>query len=118
MDYKPGLHILLTITANDKNKLCQLKSWSNFIDLLIKEHDLNCLGSVEHSFENSGGFTAVHCLTESHLSIHTWPEFGVCTCDVFLSNFMRDNSGKVKAISNSIINYFESSQFEIKEITR
>ena len=118
MVYQPGLHILLTITPSNNNKLVSLDEWIVFIGSQIHKHQLHDLGSVQHSFDNSGGFTAIHCLTESHISIHTWPEFNLCTCDVFLSNFKRDNSQKVKAISNAIIDYFESKNFDLKEISR
>lgn len=90
----------------------------HFVDVLVKEHNLQSLGHVEHSFPDSGGYTAVHCLTESHISIHTWPEFNLCTCDVFLSNFKRDNTAIVKQIGESIISYFESVRFDLKEINR
>jgi S-adenosylmethionine decarboxylase len=117
MNYKPGLHILLTVTPTHTEKLWSPKEWMLLIEQQIDKHDLKDLGNVSHSF-NSGGFTAVHCLTESHISIHTWPEFNVCTCDIFLSNFMRDNSEKVRAISNAVIDYFGSKQIDIKEISR
>ncbi len=36
----------------------------------------------EHPFEG-GGLTAVMLLSESHASIHTYPEFGACFVDLF-----------------------------------
>jgi S-adenosylmethionine decarboxylase len=117
MTYKPGLHILLTVNPVHSEKLCLPEEWMSLIKQQVEKHGLMDLGAVRHSFE-SGGFTAVHCLTESHISIHTWPEFNVCTCDIFLSNFMRDNSSKVKAISEAIIDHFGSGHVNIKEISR
>lgn len=118
MPYHPGLHILLTINIASNSKLKDAGEWIRFIDTLIARHQLQSLGHIEHTFEGSGGYTAVHCLTESHISIHTWPEFGLCTCDVFLSNFKRDNSPIVRAISEAIVAYFESGSFTVNEITR
>ena len=118
MNYNPGLHILLTITPAVNNKLKLVDDWISFIDTLIEKHHLQSLGNIKHSFAELGGYTAVHCLTESHISIHTWPEFNLCTCDVFLSNYKKDNSAIVKAISAAILDYFGAVKFELKEITR
>lgn len=118
MDYKPGLHILLTTRDVSAIKLTDLKSWNSLIKKLISHYGLHCLGTVEHTFSESGGYTAVHCLTESHISIHTWPEHNLCTCDIFLSNFNKDNRETVKQIAKSILDFFESSNFDLKEIER
>lgn len=40
------------------------------------------LGKVEHTFD-SNGFTAVVLLSESHASIHTYPEYNACFVDLF-----------------------------------
>lgn len=36
-----------------------------------------------HDFGNDGGITGVAVLSESHISIHTWPELGYAAIDVF-----------------------------------
>lgn len=118
MDYKPGLHILLTTREVSVIKLTDLNGWIRHIEKLISQYGLNCLGKVEHSFRESGGYTAVHCLTESHISIHSWPEHNLCTCDIFLSNYNKDNRQTVKQIAKAILEFFESSNFDLKEIER
>jgi S-adenosylmethionine decarboxylase len=40
------------------------------------------LSSSSHKFEPQG-VTAILLLSESHISIHTWPEKGFATCDIF-----------------------------------
>jgi S-adenosylmethionine decarboxylase len=37
-----------------------------------------------HRFASSGGITGVAVLAESHISIHTWPEFAYAAVDVFM----------------------------------
>ncbi len=118
MDYQPGTHILLTIRNANNIKLRDTAAWMRLIDDLVKRFELQCLGQVEHTFSDSGGYTAVHCLTESHISIHTWPEYNLCTCDVFLSNFKRSNDLRAKNISETIISYFESINYELTDIKR
>lgn len=37
-----------------------------------------------HSFGPGQGITGVVLLAESHISIHTWPEFGFVAADIFM----------------------------------
>ncbi|HEY8189157.1 MAG TPA: adenosylmethionine decarboxylase, partial [Micavibrio sp.] len=37
-----------------------------------------------HSFGEGAGITGVAVLSESHISIHTWPEIGFAALDVFM----------------------------------
>jgi S-adenosylmethionine decarboxylase len=37
-----------------------------------------------HRFGESGGITGVVLLAESHMSIHTWPEFEFAAADIFM----------------------------------
>jgi S-adenosylmethionine decarboxylase len=41
------------------------------------------LHEVAHRFEHQG-VTALALLSESHISVHTWPELGYAACDVFM----------------------------------
>jgi S-adenosylmethionine decarboxylase len=42
------------------------------------------LGSNWHHFGEGFGVTGVVMLSESHMSIHTWPEHGLATIDVYM----------------------------------
>jgi S-adenosylmethionine decarboxylase len=114
--YTPGLHILATFSSG-AGKLNDSAYCKYLFDALIQDLQLTKVGEVYHSFEN-GGFTAVVCLTESHVSIHTWPEFNVATFDVFLSNFQKDNSGKVRIFFERTIAGFEGTVISKQEIYR
>jgi S-adenosylmethionine decarboxylase len=37
-------------------------------------------------------------LAESHLAVHTWPELGAVTLDVYVCNLGGDNSGRAEAL--------------------
>ncbi|RZL53770.1 MAG: S-adenosylmethionine decarboxylase, partial [Pedobacter sp.] len=56
--------------------------------------------------------------TESHLSIHTWPEFKLATFDIFLSNYQKDNTQKVKKIYKSVLAFFDGKELQKNEIVR
>ena len=52
------------------------------------------------------GVTGVVLLAESHLAIHTWPELGGVTLDVYVCNYGADNSGKAEALMAALITAF------------
>lgn len=53
-----------------------------------------------------GGVTGTVLLAESHLAIHTWPETGSVTIDVYVCNFSADNSGKARRLMEGVIDAF------------
>ena len=117
MPYKPGLHILSTFKTENTNLLGASSGCRPFFESLVKEHGLQEVGNVYHDFDG-GGFTAVLCLTESHLSIHTWPEFGLATFDVFLSNYQKENDGKVRDIYQQVLDFFQGETTHLQEVKR
>lgn len=117
MKYKPGLHILAEFSTDNDQLLYSSASCRNLFSDLIASYGLAKVGEVYHDFDN-GGFTAVVCLTESHLSIHTWPEFKLATFDIFLSNYQKDNTDKVKAIYQEVLLFFEGTEKQKTEIVR
>ncbi|WP_460671830.1 S-adenosylmethionine decarboxylase family protein [Larkinella ripae] len=104
--YRPGLHILSTFEA-PLPALTNPERCRQAFDRLVLELELAKVGEVYHAFPN-GGFTAVLCLTESHVSVHTWPENGLATFDVFLSNFQHDNTAKVRRFYAETLRFFEA----------
>ena len=50
-----------------------------------------------------GGVTGTVLLAESHLAIHTWPETGNVTIDVYVCNFSADNSPKAQVLMDGVM---------------
>ncbi len=117
MKYSPGLHILSEFSSSKNIQLSNYSDSKIFFDGLIKENQLEKVGEVYYDFPN-GGFTAVICLTESHLSIHTWPEFKLATFDIFLSNYQKDNTEKVRSIYKDVLIYFAGVEIRKTEVVR
>ena len=106
-NYSPGLHQLLTLKVSDVNLLTSLESFLNFSNDLIQREDLKIVGTSSHQFDTNG-YTAAICLMESHICIHTWPEFNQLTLDIYLCNYLKDNSDKVFKIGNAFKTYFNA----------
>lgn len=105
MSYHPGLHIVATLSCPSTVSLESYEGFKQLAGQLVNQHGLAQLGEVFHNF-SPGGFTGVVCLSESHLSVHTWPEYGKVNLDIYLSNFERENDGTVKEIYTALCQYF------------
>ena len=62
---------------------------------------LTIVGDAFHQFAPQG-VTGTVLLAESHLAIHTWPECGFVTVDVYVSNLASDNSGKAERLFRAL----------------
>ncbi len=68
---------------------------------------LTPLGAYFYQFRDehgaAAGVTGTVVLAESHLAIHTWPETGDATLDVYVCNFSRDNGDRARQLFRSVI---------------
>ncbi|MEI6945901.1 S-adenosylmethionine decarboxylase [Paraflavisolibacter sp. H34] len=108
MSYQPGIHLIATLQTEQTHLLEQYDALRPWINEQISEHRLQKLGDVYHNF-TPAGFTAVICLSESHLSVHTWPEHGRINMDIYLSNFLQNNDGKVHRLYQAFQQFFGAS---------
>jgi S-adenosylmethionine decarboxylase len=116
-DYQPGLHCLAEAETSG-DILTDFTRLRNLWNELIAELGLTKVGEVYHSFDGGGGYTAFVCLTESHLSIHTWPEYNRLNLDIFLSNFKRDNNAKTEEILRRTLDLFQPSSVKTQRLER
>jgi S-adenosylmethionine decarboxylase proenzyme len=66
----------------------------------VRDTGLTIVGIVFHQFEPQG-VTGTVLLAESHLAIHTWPECGFVTVDVYVRNLSTDNTGRDERLFRS-----------------
>lgn len=52
-----------------------------FAGIIIKNLNLNIVGKTSHSFDSIGK-TLIYILSESHLALHTWPEYRLIHIDL------------------------------------
>ncbi len=54
------------------------------LDEIVRALELTVIGVPQrHVFPQPGGVTALYLLSESHLAIHTFPEAGLATLDLY-----------------------------------
>ncbi|WP_127128925.1 S-adenosylmethionine decarboxylase family protein [Pseudoflavitalea rhizosphaerae] len=117
MSYQPGKHLIATLSTDEPILINNYASFRILVDALIQQYQLQKLGEVYHDF-SPAGFTAVICLSESHLSIHTWPEYGLINLDIYLSNFKRNNEDAVMGIYQTLEKHFAAKVLQQQIITR
>lgn len=115
--YSPGLHLLATMQVPDTVKLLDANAFVAATAAILDRYALEQIGQVVHRFDNDS-FTAAVCLKESHVCIHTWPEYHQLTLDVYLCNYLQDNAHKVRAVMQDYIRYFEASDCKLTEVER
>jgi S-adenosylmethionine/arginine decarboxylase-like enzyme len=64
------------------------------------------------------GITGVVLLAESHLAVHTWPEIGAVTLDVYVCNLGADNSARAHALMAALVAAFGPTQVERHNLQR
>jgi S-adenosylmethionine decarboxylase len=108
MPYDPGTHLIATLHTSNAALLHQHTPFQERINNLIAEYQLQKLGEVYHDF-SPAGYTGVICLSESHISVHTWPEYGQVNIDIYLSNYQRNNDGTVQRLYKSLQAHFDAT---------
>ncbi|MBL8347305.1 MAG: adenosylmethionine decarboxylase [Rubrivivax sp.] len=68
----------------------------------VAQAGLTPVGELFHHFAPRGGITGVVLLAESHLAVHTWPELGAVTLDVYVCNLSTDNSGRAERLVDAL----------------
>ncbi|RYD51051.1 MAG: S-adenosylmethionine decarboxylase [Sphingobacteriales bacterium] len=117
LPYRPGLHLLATLKTTVPERLYQSEAFRKLATELVERHQLQSLGTVYHDFP-TGGFTGVVCLSESHFSIHTWPEHNLANVDVYLSNYERTNDGTVRKLFEAICEHLSAEVISKTELFR
>jgi spermidine synthase len=114
-----GLHLIgdLTGCRCDPQLLLDGERFREKCIEFVNDSGLTIMDVSFHQFEGSG-FTGAVVLAESHLAIHTWPETGGLTLDVYVCNYSADNSAKARKVFDAIIEHFQPTDAARHEIER
>ena len=64
--------------------LADIKLFKLIFDRIISDLDLHVLGEISwHQFPITGGVSGLALLSESHLTCHTYPEFGAVSFNLY-----------------------------------
>jgi len=77
-----GQHLLIELYGCDRSILDDLEHIRHSLLHAAELVSATIIDVVAHKFEPCG-VTVVVAIMESHLSVHTWPEYGYAAVDVF-----------------------------------
>jgi len=91
----------------------------------VEAAGLRAVGELFHRFDplavhsdSPPGITGVVLLAESHLTVHTWPEIGAVTLDVYVCNIDTDNSRRAHAALDVLVDAFAPEHVERHALQR
>jgi len=88
----------------------------------VQAAGLQAVGELFHRFGapsgEPAGITGVVLLAESHLAVHTWPELGAVTLDVYVCNFGADNTAKADSLLGLLLDGFAPRQADVQRLAR
>ena len=96
---------------------CQKIDNLKFVDQSLKEAAHICGATVLHTKLHKfspQGITGYVLLAESHISVHTWPEYGYAAADIFSCG----TSFRPREAANKLAEALECRNPEIREIAR
>ena len=92
------------VLLNDNNKIKEL------FDNICKKYNYTILNRMEHIFEPQG-ITILYLLSESHISIHTFPERNYAALDIYTCREY-ENNNIYEEIYEYIIKEFKAKKEE------
>jgi S-adenosylmethionine decarboxylase len=108
-----GRHVLLELRDCNAAKLDDLPFLKDTMMTAAIETGATIIGEIFHQFSPQG-VTGVIAIAESHLCIHTWPEFGYAAVDIFTCGAAFDPT----EAAHLIVAALESKDPEITEVVR
>lgn len=121
-----GLHIVANLyrCSGDARYLTDAGPLRQFCLDSINAAGLTVLGDLFHQFpgadgaQTGGGVTGCVVLAESHLAIHTWPELGSVTLDVYVCNYTCNNDAKAHKVVADLMALFKPEDHVTHDVPR
>lgn len=77
-----GFHYIIDLI--DANRLDDIEHIENTLRKCVEVSGATLLHIHLHHFNKSNGVSGVAILAESHITIHTWPEYNYAAADIFM----------------------------------
>jgi S-adenosylmethionine decarboxylase len=85
----------------DRPEMTEFDALRNLCLSATRDAGLTAVGDKFHQFVPQG-VTGMVLLAESHLAIHTWPETGFVSVDVYVCNFSADNTARAQHLFDAL----------------
>lgn len=111
--YALGTHLLVELRDCNHESLKSLEKVRNALVSAAQEAKATIVDISFHEF-NPFGISGVVVIAESHLTIHTWPEYDYAAVDIFTCG----DTIKPEVAASYLIQQFESKNPSIVEMKR
>ncbi len=111
--YALGSHLIVELRECNPETLKNLDGVKDIMVEAAKKADATIIDVSFHEF-SPFGISGMVVIAESHLSIHTWPEYGYAAVDIFTCGEML----KPEIAANYLIKRFESKSPTLVEFKR
>ncbi len=106
-----GIHLLIELY--NSRHLDDVDKIKDILIRAVRVCGATLLSIDLHVFSPNGGVTGIAALQESHISIHTWPEYNYAAVDLFVCGTI-DPHPAVPILKQS----FQPEKMEVQEIKR
>jgi len=108
-----GFQIILELYGCDSGLLNDEKLIEGALTDAARIAGAHIVGTRFHKF-SPHGVSGIVVISESHITIHTWPEYGYAAIDVFTCGDGFDNDSAIKCIKD----HFEPKHVTVMELKR
>ena len=108
-----GTHLLVELRDCNSKLLNDLKKVEDLMVSAAKTANATVIESRFHKF-SPFGISGVVVIAESHLTIHTWPEYGYAAIDVFTCGDVL----QPEIAANYLVDKFQSKNPSVMEVKR
>lgn len=108
-----GKHIILEMWGCSKNVIDSIDQVKDALTKTAKTTKANLVNVVCHRF-SPYGITGVAVLAESHISVHTWPEYEYAAVDIFICGSVVNSQDAASYITQA----FHAKDISLLELKR
>ena len=108
-----GLHLLLDLRECNPSLLDNLNHIRLAMLRAAQDAGAHVIGESFHQFSPQG-VTGILAIAESHITIHTWPEYGYAAADIFTCG----SAFQARKVAGILVDELECRDPVITEVTR
>jgi len=110
---KLGRHLIIEMQGVQFDQLNSIVLMENYFRTACKSGNLTLLDINMHEFQPHG-VSGVAVLAESHISVHTWPEYGYAALDIFTCGDTADPEAALTSLKDQL----GSSKMKVTRLDR
>jgi len=95
--------------------LSQSKKVRPEVERLIRAAGLSLVRHASYQFDR--GYTSVWLFKQSHLSLHSWPEYNFVTLSLEVCSFKGDDASKIDKLHTGLLKLFKPTHTSPKKST-